>query len=434
MAKKDDTKKPVTKKLKRVTKTIAKMENSIINDPIVNEVIQKSIFDGNIFMFMISQIGGEKDNVIYLTSEMVKKQIGYKKHTSLYEFAKKLDETFNYIGSLKLHKKTVYKENGKTRVDIKRQILFNSTEVNFSTDDYWCKIQMSEECVGYFNNLKKNFTRFSVTEFFNIKSKNSRIVYLFIKPWRTVGEKEITPEDLIERLNINNASAKKNPAQYLRTKVFPIVSEELSAVFPQFRIEREKYNRKIRKYKFTWIPEAQNQEVVLPKIVEASISIKNIRENKYLPQASKYKAIDRYYGWKIGTAKKIINSAQKNVSYFVYDPKDEKDKVAYHRPMLARVSKIELKSLEKLIEIYHSIEDKLTDYDREDLRYLESHKVFLQVKANDKKYKKADNKKFEIPKGAKIISEETELALPDFNRNDNKQLDMFSNFDDDSYY
>lgn len=235
-------------------------------------------------------------------------------------------------------------------------------------------------------------------------------------------------------MNITNATAQKNPAEYLRTKVLPVVSEDLSAIFPQFRIEKEKYNRKIRKYKFTWIPEAQNQDVILPKVVEASIAIKNIRENKYLSNTSKYKAIDKYYNWKAGTAKKIINSTKKNVSYFVYDPEDENDKIAYHRPMLASVSKIELKSLEKLIEIYHSVEDKLTDYDREDLRYLESHKVFLQVKANDKKYKKADNKKFKIPKGAKIISEETELALPNFNINDNKQLDMFSNFDDDSYY
>lgn len=394
---------------KKYLSTVAKMDNGLANDPIVNEILQKSAFDSNAFMLVISQVKNEKNNHILFTSESAKDLIGYKKHTSVYDFALQLDKTLHFIGQLELVRKIEYEdERGKHRVNIKRQHLFSSSEVDFSTDDYICDVQLSNESIPYFNNLKKKFLRFSIKEFFNLNSKYSRIIYIWLKQWRTTGEQSITPEDLIAKLKINSEKSSKSPASLLRTKVFPIVQEELSAVFPEFRIERLKKNRKIAKYVFKWKPEEKNQDVIMPTILENSIAIANIRTNNTMSDASKYKALDRYLGWRLGTAKKLAKKGSL-ASFFVYNPKDKNEKTdLYNRPDLNEANKIKEEFLRKLIALYEKLESNyLTEDDKEDLYRLKGHLTFIETKKKNKnsidKGDSEQDKEIRMPKKKNIL-------------------------------
>lgn len=393
---------------KKYLSTVAKMDNGLANDPIVNEILQKSAFDSNAFMLVISQIKNERNNHILFTSESAKDLIGYKKHTSLRNFALQLDATLHFIGQLELTRKTVYEdEYGKQRLNIKRQHLFSSSEVDMGSDDYICDVQLSKESIPYFNNLKKKFLRFSIKEFFNLNSKYSRIIYIWLKQWRTVGEQSITPEDLMIKLKIDPKKSSKSPATLLRTKVFPIVQEELSAVFPEFRIDRVRKNRKVEKYIFKWSPENKNQDVVMPQILEDSIAIANIRTNSTMSDASKYKALDRYLGWRLGTAKRLVKK-KSQTSFFIYKA-DSKKASAYNRPDLDEVKKIKEEFLRKLIALYQRLgNDYLTEEDKEDLYRLNGHLTFLETKnkLHDKKDSSInkDDHQIQLPKKKKIIN------------------------------
>lgn len=405
---------------KKYLSTVAKMDNGLANDPIVNEILQKSPFDSNAFMLVISQVKNEKNNHILFTSESAKELIGYKKHTSVYDFALQLDKTLHFIGQLELVKRTEYEdEHGKHRINIRRQHLFSSSEVDFSSDDYICDVQLSKESIPYFNNLKRKFLRFSIKEFFNLNSKYSRIIYIWLKQWRTTGEKSITPEDLMAKLKLDSQKSSKSPASLLRTKVFPIVQEELSAVFPEFRIERAKRNRKIVKYIFKWTPEDKNQDVVMPAILENSIAIANIRTNSNMSDASKYKALDRYLGWRLGTAKKMAKK-ETQTSFFVYDAKRKEKDSTYNRPDLNEANKIQEEFLRKLIALYERLEsDYLTKEDKEDLYRLKSHLTFVETKKKDKNSVPKNNE-IHMPKKKKILDV-------------SEHVNLFNNFDTDGF-
>ena len=60
---------------KKYLSTVAKMDNGLANDPIVNEILQKSPFDSNAFMLVISQVKNEKNNHIQIHLFVRKKSI-----------------------------------------------------------------------------------------------------------------------------------------------------------------------------------------------------------------------------------------------------------------------------------------------------------------------------------------------------------------------
>lgn len=157
-----------------------------------------------------------------------------------------------------------------------------------------------------------------------------------------------------------------------------ICKEELSANFQNFKITKNYRKgvrgRKLESYIFTWVPEQKNQQdIYYDSSIEDTNSVYYIKSNPFLTEKEKFRALDRFFGFTLGTSLKEYKDGHMR-SYFLPNKlHNRKKRTVFHRTDLKSLSQYKHVQFGQLIDVYKQVGEKgfLTQEDKEDLALLE---------------------------------------------------------------
>ena len=278
---------------KRPIQKIIKIDNRFNDDPIFEPIDSLPEINSNIFWLIAAQVKDQGNNLITLSPEQIKREVGYNSHISNKQIAKNVDDTFSKLLTIQLSKEDIDEKTG--HITKTRENIFQKSIVD--TDTLETSVEVSNSFLYLFNHLE-HWTRFSITQYVRLHSNYSRKLFRLLKQWRTTGKKEYTIEEFRKRLQI--------PKSYRPTdidrRVLTICKEELSANFQNFKITKNYRKgvrgRKLESYIFTWVPEQKNQQdIYYDSSIEDTNSVYYIKSNPFLTEKEKFRALDRFFGF-----------------------------------------------------------------------------------------------------------------------------------------
>lgn len=161
--------------------------------------------------------------------------------------------------------------------------LFNKFKIDLNNDILITKINY--DFYYLLNELVGNFTMFELVDFVNLKSSYSKNMFKLLKQWDTKHKLEISLEDFRYSLNVPQSYNSSK----LNEKVLKPITEELSNIFPDFKITKKKKGVKIIGYIFSWGQKQHDIETPEDKIVEISEEL-----SKAFEKASKNRFIQPF--------------------------------------------------------------------------------------------------------------------------------------------
>ena len=177
-----------------------------------------------------------------------------------------------------------YTDDGKT---IDRFVAFN--EYKIEREDKVVKISVNPKFKDLFNDLVNSFTRFSLSEFANLKSTYSKTLFRIIKQFRTTGHLEFKISDFRNLLDIPKSYRQFN----IDRRVLAPIRIELVPLFKNFaytKIKKKTQGRAVIGYKFTWKPESKTKNDFQSWREHYEEQINNIDTNKFLKKKEKDRA------------------------------------------------------------------------------------------------------------------------------------------------
>lgn len=353
---------------KRPVQKIIKIDNRFNDDPIFEPIDSLPEINSNIFWLIAAQVKDQGGNRITLSPDQIKREVGYNSHISNKQIAKNVDETFSRLLTIQLSKEEKDEKTGHTNKI--RENIFKRSVVD--TDTLETSVEVSDSFLYLFNHLE-HWTRFSITQYVRLHSNYSRKLFRLLKQWRTVGKKEYKIDDFRKRLQI--------PKSYRPTdidrRVLTLCKEELCANFQNFKITKNYRKgvrgRKLDSYTFTWVPEKNNQQdVYYDSSIEDTNSVYYIKSNPYMDEKEKFRALDRFYGFTLGTSAKEYKEGHLH-SYFLPN-KLHKNKrtTAFYRSDLKSLQQYKHAQFAQLLMVYQEVDKQgfLTPEDKEDMKLL----------------------------------------------------------------
>ena len=161
--------------------------------------------------------------------------------------------------------------------------LFNKFKIDLNNDILITKV--NDDFYYLLNELVGNFTMFELVDFVNLKSSYSKNMFKLLKQWDTKHKLEISLEDFRYSLNVPQSYNSSK----LNEKVLKPITEELSNIFPDFKITKKKKGVKIIGYIFSWGQKQHDIETPEDKIVEISEEL-----SKAFEKASKNRFIQPF--------------------------------------------------------------------------------------------------------------------------------------------
>lgn len=256
----------------------------------------------------------------------------------------------------------------------------------------WIKVQKGS--VQFFNNLSQ-WTRFALEQSTRLHTTYSKMLFMYLKQWRTVGKRTFSIEEFREKLSV----PKSYKPGSIDQKILNPTAEILAPYFFNFRITKNyakgQRGRKLIGYTFSFKPETKNQkEIGYSKAVEETTRIYSIMSNDFLTMDQKFHAVDRYRNLKLGTTKRYYQKAHPQ-TYFL-DPEDGKrsKRSILHRTDLGSLLGYSITTLEKLCESYENLlhRGNLKEWDLQDLHIIELNlfkkqvDLYQQTRMSDKPY------------------------------------------------
>lgn len=346
-----------------------KYANDVNNQDLFRVIDSFTELENNLFYVLIAQIVNERDNLIVINTNTVKRLINYDKHVSQKAFVNSIDSALTKFLKIVVKYKFTDK-NGQE--NIVSEHLFDKTQINTETFD--CKVKLNKRYIPLFNNFKE-WTRFSVLQYTALQSAYSKRLFRLLKQYRTLGKKKFTYEEFRQELIIPKSYRPSN----INTRVLKTVLEELSPYFEKIQVTKEYVankngkGRSLSGYIFTWVPESAWQKDFQSKILEELTGYYNIKENPYLTPEMRFKAIDRFRGRKLGTTQKLYESSHPN-TYFVIPAKKTKTRATYINSRLKEAREYTITQLRGIVQFYEYLnrQGKLLADDQKDLGELES--------------------------------------------------------------
>lgn len=354
---------------KRPVQKIIKIDNRFNDDPIFEPIDSLPEINSNIFWLIAAQVKDQGGNRITLSPDQIKREVGYNSHISNKQIAKNVDDTFSRLLTIQLSKEEKNKETG--HVNKIRENIFKRSVVD--TDTLETSVEVSDSFLYLFNHLE-HWTRFSITQYVRLHSNYSRKLFRLLKQWRTVGRKEYKIDDFRKRLQI--------PKSYRPTdidrRVLTLCQEELCANFQNFKITKNYRKgvrgRKLDSYIFTWVPEKNNQQdVYYDSSIEDTNSVYYIKSNPNMPEKEKFRALDRFYGFTLGTCQKEYKTGNLH-SYFLPNKLHKKTRrTAFHRSDLKSLTQYKHAQFAQLLSVYQKVDKQglLTKEDKDDMALIE---------------------------------------------------------------
>lgn len=248
--------------------------------------------DMNVFFAVVSRVRDKHTNQVVLDYSYLKKLSKYNKHDDFTTYLKKFTR--------KLQSLSVESDDGTT---YRSFIVFTEFEANRKTQTL--SVSVNPKFTSLFNELNKEFTRFSLNQYTTFSSTYSKTAFRLIKQFRTLGKRKFSLDDFRRLLDI--------PVSYrisdIDRRVIKMIKEELSPVIPGLEISKLRVNgkrgKKVVGYQFTWKSERHHaDDFSVNPVTDQLNAINNVLHNAALTDEEKYNAIDRIKGLELGTTKR----------------------------------------------------------------------------------------------------------------------------------
>lgn len=248
--------------------------------------------DMNIFFSVVSRLRDKNTDQVVLSYSYLKKLSKYSKHDDFTKYLKRLTR--------KLQNITAESDDGTV---YRTFVLFTEFEANRKTQTLTASV--NPKFTFFFNELNKEFTRFSLNQYTNFSSSYSKTAFRLIKQYRTIGRRQFSVEEFRRLFDV--------PASYrisdIDRRIIKMIKEEVSPVIPGLEITKVKTNgkrgKKVAGYLFTWKPEARKaNDFIFNASVEEANAIDNVEHNSSLTDEEKWRAIDRIKGLELGTTER----------------------------------------------------------------------------------------------------------------------------------
>lgn len=273
-----------------VTNEIVKYENRL------NEIPLRKFNprEMDLFFSIASRIRDKGSRKVILSFEQLKELSNYQQHGE--QFVQDLNRTYS-----KLLQLNAIADDGHS---IKAFVLFTTYEINRDTKQV--TIAVNPDFQGIFNELT-SWTRFSLSQFANLRSSYAKTMFRLLKQHRTIGTRYFTIEEFRRLLAV---PASYRPTNIDKTVLTPI-REELSPVFKGLVVSKKKGGRgnKLLGYKFNWKPEPKNaDDFSKGRFWDQQNAINNVLHNANLTVEERTRQINRIKGLPLGTS---VNSDEK---------------------------------------------------------------------------------------------------------------------------
>lgn len=216
----------------------------------------------NLFFSIVSRMREKGSKTVTFTWNELRYLSKYKP-TSTKRFIDDLNSTYSKM--LQLNYGSSYISNNKLTVS--RFILFTGFDIivnvdnqgnEIDTESGYVEIALNPKLEHILNDLE-SWTRYSLEEFIDLKSTYSKTMFRLLKQYRTTGKYIIKMEDFKELLDIPKSYRLDN----IDARVLKPISDELSSIFKNLRIEKNKSKKrgnKVLGYTFTFTPEGKNAD------------------------------------------------------------------------------------------------------------------------------------------------------------------------------
>ncbi len=132
--------------------------------------------------------------------------------------------------------------------------LFITKEFDEKTNEI--KIKLHPDCIYILNSLMKNFTKFQLTEFLNLKSEYSKILFKHLRQFESTGTLIFLMQDFKILLDVPEKYKQGNIDQ----KILNPCIDELSPIFKNLKYTKERKGKEIYKIIFTWDNKSNTQQ------------------------------------------------------------------------------------------------------------------------------------------------------------------------------
>ncbi len=248
--------------------------------------------DMNIFFSVVSRVRDKDSDQIVLSYDYLKKLSKYSKHDDFTKYLKRLTRKLQSI-TVESEDETIYRT----------VVLFTEFEANRKTQTLTCSV--NPKFTFFFNELNKEFTRFSLNQYTTFNSSYSKTAFRLIKQYRTLGKRQFPLEEFRRLFDV--------PASYrvsdIDRRIIKMIKEEVSPVIPGLSITKQKTNgkrgKKVAGYQFTWKPEEPKaNDFIFNATFEEKRAIENVTHNMSLNDEENWRAIDRIKHLELGTTER----------------------------------------------------------------------------------------------------------------------------------
>ena len=211
-----------------------------------NQVVFQNFTENELSLLMAicSKLRGKGTEPITLTFDQIKELTNEKQHYSAKAYAEMIDNMYR-----KLIKLSYFYNDGK---DVAGAFnLFQGYERSINEREV--QIAVTPQFLHLFNSLEREFTRFELEEFVNIRGKYPKLLYRQLKQWRTVGHYSVLLKEFRELMDVPESYTTRDITKRI---VVPSVNKLIK--LREFHMLRYKYSYKGKtaiRIIFDWYPE-----------------------------------------------------------------------------------------------------------------------------------------------------------------------------------
>lgn len=261
----------------------------------------------NLFFSIVSRMRQQgTQQVVFPFSTL--RELSQYKATANERFIDDISRTYEHL--LQLH----FGSRSKDGLTRNMFVMFTDFEVHGESEEPYVLVSMHKKAVPLVNDLDK-WVRYSLEEFSNLKSGYSKTAYRWSKHFRTTGLVKFTMNELYEYFDIP-ASYRKRTSN-LDTRVFRPIREELSPIFPGFKITKhysKKRGHKLESVSFTFKREQSiHNEWKKSEYWERQSKVNALKHNENLTEEEHDRQMDRIDGLPLGTTHVNRHKRKKDV-------------------------------------------------------------------------------------------------------------------------
>ncbi|GLB47415.1 hypothetical protein WR164_13940 [Philodulcilactobacillus myokoensis] len=197
----------------------------------------------NIFFSIVSRMRDKGTDTVVFPFDSIKTLSRYDQHTN--HFVKDLENTYHKMLNL-----NIWYED--THV-YKAWVLFTGFEIN--KDKQTVAITINPKLKEVLNSIV-NWTRFSLSQFVDLRSSYAKTAFRLFKQYRIVGYRKFN----LKEFRVLFAIPKSYKARDINKRVLKPIQQELSQYLKGLHISKIKKGRKIIAYAFSWKPEMKNAD------------------------------------------------------------------------------------------------------------------------------------------------------------------------------